>query len=114
MNFIIFILVVVVLTVFPVMIAAKLLGAEKTTFWVCVLAVIASVAAENVSGAIISNPGLSGFIALAITAVCFSVILGAKFFQSLLIALLSIGVQYGLAMLVAGLGIATGTVEVTT
>jgi hypothetical protein len=113
MNFIIFILVVVVLTVIPVMIAAKLLGAKNTSFWSCVFAVIASVAAENIAEQVVSNPGFSGLIAVAVTAVCFSLILGAKYIQSVLIALLSIGVQYGIALLVAGMGIATGVASVS-
>jgi len=113
MSFMIFILVVVVLTVIPVMIAAKLLGAKNTTFWSCVFAVIASVAAENIAEHVISNPGFAGLLAVATTAVCFSLILGAKYIQSVLIALLSYGVQYGIALLVAGMGIAAGVVSVT-
>lgn len=107
-GFLIFIIVVVVLTVIPVMIAAKLMGAKNTSFGSSLLAVIASVAAENIAQQVISNPGFSGLIAVAITAVCFSLILGAKYIQSILIALLSIGVQYGLALVLAGFGIATG------
>ena len=113
MSFLIFILVVIVLTVFPVMIAAKLLGAKNTNFWSCVFAVIASVAADNISEQLISNPGFSGLLAIAATAVCFSVILGAKYLQSVLISFLSYGVQYGIALVVAGMGIATGVVSVS-
>ena len=113
MEFIIFILIVIVLTVIPVMVAAKLLAAKNTSFWSCVFAVVASVAADNVAEHVVSNPGFSGLVAVAATAVCFSVILGAKYFQSVLIALLSYGVQYGVTLFIAGMGIATGVVSVT-
>ncbi len=113
MDLLVFTVVLVVLTVIPVMLAAKLFGAPNTSFWACVIAVAMSVAASSVSAQFIANPGLAGFAALALTAVCFSVILGTSYLHSFLIALLSIGIQYGLVMLVAGLGIAYGVVEVT-
>ncbi len=108
MEFALFIFIVVVLTIIPVMVSAKLLQAKNTSFWSCLLAVITSVAAEHIAQQLVSNPGFAGLLAVAITAVCFSLILGAKYIQSVLIALLAIGVQYGLALLLAGVGLAAG------
>ena len=70
----IFILALIAITVIPVMISAKLLGAEKTTFLRCLFAVIASVAAGSIAEHLIANAAFSGVIAVGITALCFSLI----------------------------------------
>lgn len=111
MSFLLFIAVVIILTVIPVMIAAKLLGAERTSFLSCLLVVIASVAAEKIGSNLVENEVVATVIALAFTALCISLILGAKYLQSIVIAVLSIGVQFGLALVLAGLGLASGVVD---
>lgn len=105
MNLIVFLAILVLLTVIPVMTAAKILKAERSSFWICLLAVIASVASESISSMFIASEGLASLVALTVTAVCFAVILGATFIQSLLIALLSIGVQFVLALLLTTMGL---------
>lgn len=114
MSFLLFIAVVIILTVIPVMIAAKFLGAERTSFIYCLMVVIASVAAENIGSNLVESEVVAGIIAIAFTALCISMILGAKYIQSIAIATLSIGVQFGLALLLAGLGLASGVVELGT
>lgn len=114
MSFLLFIAVVIILTVIPVMIAAKFLGAERTSFISCLMVVIASVAAENIGSNLVESEVVAGIIAIAFTALCISMILGAKYIQSIVIAVLSIGVQFGLALLLAGLGLASGVVELGT
>ena len=106
--------VVILVTVIPVMIAAKILEAENTGFFACTVAVIGSVAAEHISEAVISNPGFAAILAIAITGIFFSLTLGSKYKEAILIALLAYGVQYAVAFLVAGIGITAGVVEVTT
>lgn len=103
MGFLIFIALVIMFTVIPVMVAAKILGAERTSFMRCLLVVIASVAAETIASNLVDNEVIAGLIAIAFTGLCISVILGAKYLQSIVIAVLSIGVQLGLAILLAGL-----------
>lgn len=111
MSFLLFIAVVIILTVIPVMIAAKFLGAERTSFISCLMVVIASFAAEHIGSNLVESEILAGVIAIAFTALCISMILGAKYIQSIVIAVLSIGVQFGLALLLAGLGLASGVVQ---
>lgn len=106
MEYLIFALVVVSLTVVPIMIAAKILKAGKSSFWACLAAVIASVAAENLASAFVTDPIYSGLIALAFTAIAFAFILEAKFIQSTLIAILSVGIQLGVAFVLASFGLA--------
>ena len=105
MNLLIFLAIVVILTVIPVMIAAKMLKANRSSFWICLLAVIASVASDHLSSMFIANDGIAYLVALAITALCFSAILGASFIQSLVIALVSIGIQFVIALLLAVMGL---------
>ena len=110
MSFLLFIAVVIILTVIPVMIAAKFLGAERTSFLSCLMVVIASVASEQIGSNLVESEFVAGVIAFAFTALCISMILGAKYIQSIVIAVLSIGVQFGLALLLAGVGLASGAV----
>ena len=114
MSFLLFIAAVIILTVIPVMIAAKFLGAERTSFISCIMVVIASVAAERIGSNLVESEAVAGIIAIAFTALCISMILGAKYIQSIVIAVLSIGVQFGLALLLAGLGLASGAVQLNT
>jgi hypothetical protein len=111
LSFLLFIAVVIILTVIPVMIAAKFLGAERTSFISCLMVVIASVASEHIGSNLVESEVVAGVIAIGFTALCISMILGAKYIQSIVIAVLSIGVQFGLALLLAGLGLASGVVE---
>ncbi len=106
MELILFFVALVLLTVFPVMVAAKMLGAENTSFFPCLLVVIASVVANKVGVALADNQLIASIIAIAITALCISMMLGAKYFQSLLISLLSIGVQFVIAIVLATIGFA--------
>ncbi len=107
MEILVFFVVIVLLTVFPVMVAAKILGAEKSSFFSCLLVVIASFVANKVGIALVDNQLLASIIAIAFTALCITMILGAKYFQSLLISLLSIGVQFVIVLVLATIGVAT-------
>jgi hypothetical protein len=107
MEILVFFAVIVLLTVFPVMIAAKMLGAENSAFFSCLLVVIASVVANKVGFALADSQLLANVIAIAFTALCISMILGAKYFQSLLISLLSIGLQFVIAIALTAIGFAT-------
>ena len=108
MSIIVFLAVVVLVTVIPVMVAAKYLDARNSGFLSCVLAVVGSVSAEHIASMFISNPGFSALVAFVLTAVFYSVILGASFKNSVLIALLAIGVQFVVGYFLLGAGVATG------
>ena len=107
MEILVFFVVIVLLTVFPVMIAAKILGDENSSFFSCLLVVIASVVANKVGIALVDNQLLANIIAIAFTALCITMILGAKYFQSLLISLLSIGLQFVIVLVLATIDFAT-------
>lgn len=112
-GILIFFLVIIVVTVIPVMIAVKLLDARNTGFIACTLAVIGSVAAENVSEVLISNPAYAGITAIVVTGLMYSFALDTTYKKAILIALLSFGVQYVAVLALAGVGISSGIVEVT-
>lgn len=106
MEVLFFFAAIVLLTVYPVMLAAKMLGAENTSFFPCLFVVIASAVANKVGFALAQNELIANIIAIAFTALAISMLLGAKYFQSLLISLLSIGVQFVLALGLVAIGFA--------
>lgn len=112
-GILIFFLIIIVVTIIPVMIAAKFLDARNTSFIACTLAVIGSVAAENVSEVLISNPAYAGITAIAVTGIMYSFALDTTYKKAIIITLLSFGVQYVTVLVLAGVGISSGIVEVT-
>lgn len=113
MAFLFLIFAIVMVTVVPVMVSARLLGAKNTGFIVCFLAVIGSVLSEHFSHVIIENDFIAGVVTVAVTAVFFSVVLGAKYLQSILIALLSYGVQIAAVFIIAAVATIFGVGEVS-
>jgi uncharacterized membrane protein (DUF485 family) len=105
MELIIGIAILAVVTVVPVMFAAKMLNAANTGFWICLVAVIISSVASSLSTSFIANEVVAFIVSLAVTAVVFSFVLGAKYIQSACISLLAMAIQYGALMLLASLGI---------
>ncbi len=99
------ILFLIAITIVPVMISARVLNAANTGFFSCLIAVIASAAAYRGAAELVSHAGLSFITAIALTAIVFSMILGAKYIQSVFIALLSIGIQF-VALIAFGSAIA--------
>ncbi|EAR62654.1 hypothetical protein [Neptuniibacter caesariensis] len=95
-------LLLIFLTIVPVMISARVFNAANTSFFPCLIAVIASAAAYTGAGTLISNEGLSFVASIALTALMFSMILGAKYMQSVFIALLTVGIQLGVVVAYSG------------
>ncbi len=106
MEFIVALLIVILVTVFPVMISARALKARNTGFWICLLAVICSSLVGGFVSELFSNQFISVVVAFVATAIIYSVVLGAGFVKSLLIALLSIVIQIGIVFIIGTLGLA--------
>ena len=105
MGFLFVIAILIVVTVIPVMIAASVMGARNTGFWSCVIAVIGSVFASRIAEMYIHNHYASLAVSFVLTAMIFSLVLGAKFTQSALISILSVVIQALVASLVGGIAI---------
>ena len=105
MNFLIFIVLMSFLTVVPIMIASRLLGANNSSFMACLIAVIASVAAEQLCNVVFDNQIASSLLNLVVTSVFFSVILGTTLARSLAIALVAIALQFGFGFVLVALGV---------
>jgi len=105
MELIIVLVVMIAITTFPVMMSAKFLGASTSGFFASLLAVIlASVCCAYV-GDYLADQWISSLASLVLTAIIFSLVLGAGFFQSIGIALLAVVLQLGVLFSLGYLGI---------
>ncbi|BBB28404.1 hypothetical protein [Neptunomonas japonica] len=105
MKLIITLIGIVLFLVYPVKFSAEKLGADNTGFGRCFFAVIASVFIGTFAESVGSSDLIQFVITLAGTAVVFSFLLGAKFVQSIIIALLSTLIQFGIIFGLIGLGV---------
>jgi len=112
-EFIIFLAIIVLVTVAPLMIAGKILGAANTGFFTCLMLVLFIGAIEKGAGIIFSNPGFAVVAAVAATGAIVSFMMETNYIKGITISLLTIGVMYVLVAGLAGLGIATGFAEVS-
>jgi hypothetical protein len=102
MGIIIFLLVLCVFTVGSIKIAANIIIKDETTLGTCFLAVILSIIANGMTGALLGPGLLSSFIAIIITGVLFGWLFKVNTLIGCVLALVSIAVQFGM-ILVAGL-----------
>ena len=105
MGVLILVCVVILFTIVPVMVAAKMLNASNTGFWSCLVAVVLSSIVGNFVTQFIQAEGIAALVSFVISAVIFSVVLGAKYVQSACIALLAVVIQYGSIFLLGLLGL---------
>jgi hypothetical protein len=94
LMFAILILVVLLLTVIPVMIAARIVGARRTGFWVSLLAMIVSALIVGVAVQLFRNSGLLAFF---VAPLGFMLILDTTYLRGLLMVVL----QYLIAGVIA-------------
>lgn len=113
MSFLLFLVIVISLTVLPIMISAKVLRANKTSFKTCLITAIGAVAVETFTRSVIVNPGFAGLVALIICGILFSLVLETGYKKGFIISLLALGVQLLLGYALTGIGLATGTIEIT-
>ena len=85
LTFCIVVLVVLLLTVVPVMIAARIVGARRTGFWASLLAMIVSYLIIGVAAHIFRNTGLLAFF---VAPLGFMLILDTTYLRALLMVIL--------------------------
>lgn len=105
MEILITIAVFIVVMIFPVMLAADFLNARNTGFLSCLVAVILSALAGGFVTQFFYSPAISMLVSFAVSALIFSVVLGAKYIQSACIALLAIVIQYATVFVLGMLGL---------
>jgi len=104
--------IVVCIAVLPVMFSAKFSKAKNTGFWICFFAVIVASILGDFSSSFVSNELLAGVVSIAATGVVFSQMLGAKFIQSVVIAVLAYGIRLVTVNILVGAGIETQLMHV--
>ena len=95
------VLVVLLVTVAPVMIAARIVGAGRTGFWASLLAMIVSTLIIGIAAHIFRNLGLLAFF---VAPLGFMLILGTTYLRGLLMVVLQyliIGVIFAILMFTA-------------
>lgn len=105
MELLIVIAVTVLITIVPVMIAAKMLNAANSGFLSSLIAVILSSVGSGFVSNFTTDEAVALLISFVISVAIFSVVLGAKYIQSACIALLALVIQYGT---IVGLGVLGG------
>ncbi len=105
MGLLVFFVLLIVFTIIPIMVAARILKAEKTGFLACFIAAISSLFISLIAIFLIPSQLLSFVFSTLIIALCFSFILGASYIKSVFIALLALAFQIAVALLLgAGVG----------
>jgi hypothetical protein len=94
LTFILVVLAILVFTVVPVMIAARIVGARRTGFWVSLLAMIVSALIVGVAVQLFRNSGLLAFF---VAPLGFMLILDTTYLRGLLMVVL----QYLIAGVIA-------------
>ena len=103
LTFCIVVLVILLLTVVPVMIAARIVGARRTGFWASLLALIVSYLIIGVAAHIFRNLGLLAFF---VAPLGFMLILDTTYLRGLLMVILQglIAVVIGMVLAFTALG----------
>lgn len=104
MGLVIFVGIILALTVLPVMGAGRFVGARRTGFGICALAVVGMMAGRVFSERVVEDQVLTLLLELGIAAVVVSVFLGTRYLRSLLVAALFLACQFLLAVLLIPFG----------
>ena len=91
LTFLVVLLVILLLTVVPVMIAARIVGARRTGFWASLLALIVSYLIIGVAAHIFRNIGLLAFF---VAPLGYTLILDTTYLRGLLMVILQ-GLIFG-------------------
>ena len=106
MEIIIILFILLLLSVIPVKIGASILQVSGVTLGTCFLAVILSMIATWLTGKFIGEGLFPSVIALIITGIFFAWIFNTNTVTGLVLAAVSLAVQFGIVLVVAGLGFA--------
>ena len=104
MEFVIIAGVIIVFTVWPVMLAARFMGAEDFSFFACLTSVVIAFIASIFAAQYLENENLARVADILIAAVCFTFILKTPFPRALFIAVIANIIQFVLVLLLAALG----------
>jgi hypothetical protein len=102
MTFLIMLAILVCVTVVPVMVGARLVGAERTGFGASLLAVIVLAAIGAAVGAFVDNKLAQGVVSAVLGAFLLAGILGTTFWRGLAVSLIAAVVQIVALVLFAG------------
>jgi len=105
MSGIFIIILMVAFILVPYRIAAKALGARRYSYMICFFAFISSGVAGAIAADVFDNSFLAFILALVFTGIFFSVLFDAGFKQSVVISLVTFGIQFGFILILAGLGL---------
>ncbi|WP_300428205.1 hypothetical protein [Thalassolituus sp.] len=106
MDMLIALAALILFTVVPVMLSARLMGARYPRFGRSLLAVIAAALAHILALYALRDPLIAHFLALFLTAVIFAALLGAKIVQAFFIAVVAVIIQVLIGFGLAAMGIA--------
>jgi hypothetical protein len=106
MDILIVLVVLFAFTVIPVKVGAHFLNIDGATLGVCFFAVILSIVANALATGFIGEGFFPSFIALIITGIFFSWLFKTNTVTGFVLATISIGVQFGIVLIAAGLGFA--------
>ena len=102
MSFLVMLLVLFVVTLVPVMIGARVVGARNTGIGAALLSVLALVVIHVVCDRLIASPLLNFLISAAIGGLIMAQILGTTFWRAIGVAIIAAAVQWGLMLLFVG------------
>jgi len=97
--------IIIAITIGPVMVAAKMLHAGNSGFFSCLIAVVLASVAGNFIFYHIGNTLIALVAAIVAVGLIYSLVLSARFVQSLCIALLAVAIQYATIFLIGILGL---------
>lgn len=104
MEVIVVIIIVLMLLLVPLKLAAGWCKASNNSWTTCIIAVIGSVVANKVSQNMLADPLLALLAVMGLTMVFYSLIFGVTLLRGGLIALLSVGIQNVVALVLVGIG----------
>ena len=99
------------IAVFPMMYAAKITGARRQGFWDSFFSVLFSSIAATAAVKIVDNELIGIALAIAASAFMISIILGATFWQSVVIAIFAHALRIGLLLVLALFGMAVSSFQ---
>jgi hypothetical protein len=107
MSFLIVILVLFVVLIFPVMIGARVVKAANTGFGAALLSVLALVVVSAVCNKLFHNQLLNFLATAGIGGAVMASVLGTTFWRAIGVSLIASAIQIGVAMLFLGAAVST-------
>jgi len=107
-SFLLGVSIVIALVVFPVMIAARIVGAGKTGFGSALLAVILQVCLSLLIGRFIASQGLNIVVSLALGSALYAMVLDTTMLKGFIISILTTVITFVAFMVIARTFMAAG------